>query len=745
MTTPTSPHVCVEVHPNESHFIWIATAKKLEIEQREAQTNLAIQPVILTDEESDYYAQFAVELDEDDHKASGFTDYQARVNSATESVTFEEVFRALLACGKIWKTEWPLSSWKADSNKFMCPDPSHDNPGAQSFSAWGSAQKGIWTCTKGCGSGRGGGDKFTLASYLFDEWDFHKVANLMAKHFRGVSEPALAPPAPPPPALPVGGIPRPRLPEASPRVQTVQAGLSRTESITTEHSLEAGLSENYSSAQDGSVQEVNGGNYSWSSGAVVVSEVQAVEGADNIQRHLVIGSEDDDETGPVDNIPIPYLPWREILALNPNQDTFMHRYCNITSADTVPDEFNFFNSLLAVGMALGNKVTSPDQQTLSMNLGVCLVVQSGGGKSRSIRHLTTVLQAADPYNETTGSRIITSPNSGQYLVHSFCKVELLDDGSFVSVPVKGLVHFDELSEMMKASGNMGSILKDKVHALLDHNSTVEYASLAQKRMVAIDPFASVITATQTGKLKELLTREDATAGFLNRFLFVLGNAKRQISRGKVQVDLTPAVEALRNMRVRYYLTESLDWSFEADDYFDSMFHNQIEVMKKFDRKDMLTRLDLNIKRLIIIFAANDHAKQVEVHHVKMAELLLDYLVKCYGGVIARIVETKTNEMGDWLLKRIATLESRNYYSKMELWQQENPDIPFAVEHAGDYGVKQSDLKREYRQKDWDDTEVRKALDELVKSRQIEEKPSTNLRGRKTTYFHLTEEYKELAS
>lgn len=754
MTTPTSPHVCEEVHPGVVHFIWIATAKKEEVQQqqqtaistsRSNQNTYQGPEINLTASEQEYYAEFALDADDDDTEESfGKTDYQSRVDSATSDITFEEVFNALVACGKIWKSERPISSWKGDSNKFMCPDPSHDNPGDSTSSAWGSTVKGLWNCTKGCGKGRGGGDKFTLASYLFDEWDFHKLANTMARHFRGVTPPELAPPILKVPGQRVGGSGSGDGVSATPaKLSTVSAGLPQpTVAHGTENSVENGSSENDESSkvlllQQAAEEELSKGNGARND--FYVATVDAVEVADNTTRVLVLGSDDDEPSDPADDIKVPPLPWKQILALEPKQDSFLHTYCAATSADTVPDEFNFFNGLLAVGMALGNKVTSPDQQTLSMNLGVCLVVQSGGGKSRSIRHLTNTLAGADPWNDISGSKIITSANSGQYLVRAFCQSDVLDDGTHVPVPVKGLVHFDELSEMASASSSVGSILKDKIHALLDHNNTVEYASLSMSRLVATQPFASVITSTQTGKLKDIFTKNDATAGFLNRFLFVLGTSKRQIARGRVPVDLTASISTLRMLRVRYHQSASLEWTLEADTYFENVFHNRIEVIKSLDKRDIMTRLDLNIKRLIVIFAANSHASEVQIHHVKMAELLIDYLVKCYGGVIARVVETKSNEMNDWLLRRIAALETKNWAKKQAAWEaQPNQLLPFTSLVAGDYGVKLADLRREYRQKGWDDEDVRRALNALAQANQVTEKQSSGSRGSKTVLYHVAE-------
>jgi len=118
------------------------------------------------------------------------TEYQEAVNTACADITFQEVFEKLFFMGIILGSAKPIGAWRGDSNKFFCPDPSHDNAGG-TMSAWGSKDKGTWYCPKGCGQGSGGGDKFTLAGYLFPGRDFHETANLMAATFRGVAKPEI--------------------------------------------------------------------------------------------------------------------------------------------------------------------------------------------------------------------------------------------------------------------------------------------------------------------------------------------------------------------------------------------------------------------------------------------------------------------------------------------------------------------------------------------------------------------------
>jgi hypothetical protein len=673
-----------------------------------------------------------IEMDPEDAKRpqTAFSNYRAEVDAATADISFEEIFTALVNCGKIHKSERPINSWRGDSNKFMCPSSDHDNPGASSMSAWGSRDKGLWTCSKGCGVGSGGGDKFTLAAFLYNlnpgRDTFHEVAERLAKDFRGIKKPEASQIMTPPPSIAASVETEISKPETIEDALAILGKQNRVKAVTR-------LAEEL--GQPGKPKGVTGGTNLLGDDVVVsdkiVFQVHAGSPPLAVDADLADWMSDGE-----DSHSIPTYDWRAVLDLDPNKSTFLHEYCSEASRDTTPDEFNLFNGLTALGLLVGNRVSSPDFVPLSPNFGIVLVAESGGGKTRSVSHVRSVLHTVAPYSRGTGIKFVSSPVSGQVLIRGFVHEEPDPiSGAPVRFPVTGLITYDEFSELATATGAMGSIIKEKLHAFIDHQRLVEYQSMSSGMMVAEDAFASVITATQPGRFKDLLTKSDAASGFINRFLFVMGTPKEQRARGAIELDWSRAIEELKQVRSKYNTRKSLGWSAEADIYFEGVFYERIDKLKKADKKDILTRLDLNTKRMILAFAINDRADQIEVHHVKMAEALLGYLVRCYGGVITRIVTSIKNDMVDWCHRRIASIETQNYQKRQEDWVAGGEEGEF---NPGQYGVTVAMLKREYRKKGWEDDAVNKAIMFLKNNDLITAIPGLGARGPKTTYYHANE-------
>lgn len=732
MTGPSNrpeSHVCAEIHPGIQHFLWITEQKKAEIAEAAASAPIdealamgadqVVLDFLSSPDFDEQYGQFTIEMDpaDADRPQTVYSDYRLQVDAATADISFEEVFTALVNSGKIHKTERHISAWRGDSNKFMCPSPDHDNPGASSYSAWGSKDKGLWTCSKGCGAGSGGGDKFTLAAFLYNlpvgRESFHEIAERLAADFRGVKKPQpndlLKPPVSVKPAELEDDA-------DSKRAKAKEKIKADALADLTKRAKEAGQPEKPMALREDEPYRL-GRNVS----------VRGIPLDSDVADWMSNGEEDGT---------IPTYDWRDVLAFNPSSDTFLHKYCDEASRDTTPEEFNLFNGLAALGLLVGNRVSSPDFVPLSPNFGLVLVAPSGGGKTRSVSHVRNVLHTISPYSRGLGIKFVSSPVSGQVLIRNFIHEEPDPiSGAPVRFPVTGLVTYDEFSELATATGAMGSIIKEKLHAFIDHARLVEYQSMTSGNMVAEDAFATVITATQPDRFKDLLTKSDAASGFINRFLFVMGTPKPQRARGAVELDWSGAIDELKKVRSKYNSRKSLGWTPEADIYFEGLFYTRIDKLKQADKKDILTRLDLNTKRMILAFAINDRADQIEVHHVKMAEALLSYLVKCYGGVITRIVTSIKNDMVDWCHRRIAAIEASNYQKKYDDWVAAGSAGEF---NPGQYGVTMAALKREYRKRDWQDDDVYKALMFLKNNDLITAMAGVGARGPKTTYYHSNE-------
>lgn len=421
--------------------------------------------------------------------------------------------------------------------------------------------------------------------------------------------------------------------------------------------------------------------------------------------------------------------WRQVLSLSPanreGSTTFLWEWCKAVEPDTTPTEYNLFTGLMAVGLVAGNDLTSPDFKPLSANFGMCFVARSGAGKSRATEHMTNMLKQVRPGNKDgTGVHIHGTVFSGQEMIRMLDHREADPSDPKappIPVPQRALFEYPELSDIAAGGGIQGSILKAKMHDALDHKPEMQYSSGQMGgKISAIDPFASIVTTTQTKRIRDLLRRDDAASGFMNRFLFLMGTEKKQLARGKVPLDFTSADLELTKVRWHAGTVRSLEWDDDASDHWEKVFDTVVEPLQKADTHDILTRLDLNLKRIMLAFAVNERTTSIQRHHVEMAEALIPYLVTCYEQVLGALLNTEDREICEWLLEKALDLEHKA--------RAKNPKNMTP-------GPSQADLRRYYGKKGWPDWKVTRALKSLEDAGLILAVEAAGTRGGKTNRYY----------
>lgn len=351
-----------------------------------------------------------------------------------------------------------------------------------------------------------------------------------------------------------------------------------------------------------------------------------------------------------ENILIPKFDWSKVIA----PDTFLYEYMKAVKVDDVPLEFHLFHALIGLGMALGKDVKLYDGIPVYGNLFVCTLGRSGSGKSRAKYHLDTLLREALPYKPddpfSKGTHIVSTPGSAEMLIHNFQK-PLIDptDGKTVigNAPVRGLVSYSELSSLVSRAGRMGSAIKPTLMQFYDMENTVTSQSLTHGKKEAQDPFCSAITSTQPKALKDLIGTSDDVSGFLNRWLYVLGTPKKKLAIGAVRVDMSAAVDKLEKIfgwagtRKR---DEDILWTPEAADRFTEFFHDRIEVDKRKIDSDMMVRIDLLMKKLILLFTANIKEDRAPVECIDSAIELYEYLLAGFAVPASQISRTNVGDL-----------------------------------------------------------------------------------------------------
>lgn len=371
-----------------------------------------------------------------------------------------------------------------------------------------------------------------------------------------------------------------------------------------------------------------------------------------------------DDSDPSEEIVMPTLDWRPVVPPH----TFLDAYMKATVVDDVPEEYHFFHALLALGFALGRDVSLFDSVPVYGNLFICTLGRSGTGKSKARYHLERLLERALPHDwsnpASKGVRRVSSPGSAENLIYQFSKpVEDPTNPKVVAyyAPVRGLIDFNELSALVGRTNRQGSVMKPTMMQFYDMDTRVETSSMTHGTKRADEPFASALTTSQPKALRNLLTGADDASGFLNRWVFIPGGEKKRFSVGGIQVNMEPAVKPLEDI-IAWAATfgkEQVEWSEEALMRWDEFFQQVIERDKKASDADLIVRIDLTLKKIMLLFAANRKERTLSEQSVLDAIHCYGYLKAAYGIPEAQIGNTLTNEVCEALLYQIDRVSSRN--------------------------------------------------------------------------------------
>lgn len=419
----------------------------------------------------------------------------------------------------------------------------------------------------------------------------------------------------------------------------------------------------------------------------------------------------------------PSLDWRTIVPEN----TFLYEYLTATSHDDSPEEYHFWHGMLALGHTVGKHVQIDDQPPVNANLLLCLLGGTGFGKSKSRRYMKQVLETVAPFksedDRTTGVKVVPVPGSGEYLVHLF-QHQTRDPSTGKPTnqynSVNGIVDFDEFSGLLARVKRQGSTLGPMVMQFADCDPRVTIGSMTQGETYAVDPFCSITASTQPRAVRALLTKQDQSSGFLNRWVFAGGPRKeREVfggSHSHIQVDLSRAIDQLKLVKGWGGATDRLiTIDPAAMPEIISFFKTKIEPLMDKDETDMLKRLNLIYKKVLLLLAINSHKQVIDLDIHRRAMPIIDYLVQNYLLVSANIGITAQHEISNDILRHMER-------------------------HLANYGKGASarDLSRYMATKNYTPGQLKQALDYLVGLDLIEIEPKQPGPGRPTVRYRKVE-------
>lgn len=416
--------------------------------------------------------------------------------------------------------------------------------------------------------------------------------------------------------------------------------------------------------------------------------------------------------------PVLGLNWRNIVP----DGTFLSTYMNTVVVDDIPEEYHFWNAMIALGFAVGRDVRLYEGKPVYGNLFVCTIGHTGSGKSQASYHLGTLLTAALPHDWndafSKGVRKVSSPGSAEALIHAFQKpvADPTDPKKVLfNAPIRGMIEFSELSALMGKASRMGNVSIPVLQQFYDMDDSVATSSMTHGIKEATKPFASALTTTQPRALKGLLKKSDADSGFLNRWVFAPGVDKKRVAIGGDLIDITPAVGPLQEILAwasSFGPTDYMRWSDEAFKLFTEFFNKIVYPEKMRSHEPLIQRVDLLLKKIILLFTANRKSALVPVEAVNEAMACWPYLMAAYGLIAEELGNTVLDE-----IKRAVVV-----YTMRQLKKDGK-------------GMSQRDLNRAMHRQKYQTDQIKKACEELEWAGELkQESVQTGTLGRPTVRY-----------
>lgn len=356
------------------------------------------------------------------------------------------------------------------------------------------------------------------------------------------------------------------------------------------------------------------------------------------------------------------IDWKSILPA----ETFLAQWMQATSEDDLPEEYYFWLGLMAVGLAAGDQAVLTDDPWIKGNLFVCLYGPSGIGKTRAASRLVRLLSKALPHDDqdpaSTGTMLVPMPGSAEALIDAFSKpiFDPADPKKIIGYAgVRGLVRFDELSSLIARSNRVGSAIKPTLMEFFDSYTAVDIVSRGAGRVRAEHHFAASVASTQPGAIRDLLVQTDADSGFINRWVFASGPLKPLRSYRTTSIDIDHLKQPLNELRQWSSLRHhEIKLEGPALSVWTSFFQSTIEPIRVSSDKPLLTRIDLLLKKIILLFCINEKSDAPDAALVERAISLFPYLERSYNLLVGEIGVGPQQDCRTKILAAVETIQAK---------------------------------------------------------------------------------------
>lgn len=358
------------------------------------------------------------------------------------------------------------------------------------------------------------------------------------------------------------------------------------------------------------------------------------------------------------------LEWQKIIP----KGTFLYEYMKQNCRFDIPHEFHFWNGAQLIAFANGYNIRIQDVPPISSNLYTVLVAPTGVGKSRSAGAMKALLHEVMPWTGTsempgTGVKVLGGVESGQALIraigHEYEDPAAAVPGTMISqANVRGWTMPEEFAGFVKKALRSGSDFKERAIEFYDvgRDGVVSTTSVkAGGEIKAIGPYLQITSTTQPEAIHTYLAAEDAVSGFLNRFIFVSGPSRDVRPSRWTDADRPDLTKASAGLRLLVEFCETnagLDMPYTEDGSkaWDELFI--IVEKNKYLTGPMAVRLDLLLKKLMLIFAINEHKTAIDASIVHRMEPIMQHLLACYSRITGELYWRSDDDCQNAILKYV---------------------------------------------------------------------------------------------
>jgi hypothetical protein len=351
-----------------------------------------------------------------------------------------------------------------------------------------------------------------------------------------------------------------------------------------------------------------------------------------------------------------------------------------------PIQFHVASWQTIMGAMIGRRVSARFiSEELYANIYTLLYGPSGTSrKDTAIKRATRMIQLTDRDAMTFQGapfHIARNVSSSEGLI------SVLKDNT------NTLLYLTEFSQMIANARRKGtSTILDTLIEAWDTPSSLENLN-KQSPQTAVNPFLSIISATQPGRLATMMTDEDIVSGFANRWIYVPGD-RSSIIANPPELDERSAREFYQDIRrtINQYPERcvlTIDPAVQT--YWDGWYRaQQADQGKDEDEDAMRIRHSTMIFKLALINAVGDGERSIRLPHVEAAVAFVEWM---WSNV--------QRHMRDWGVTRDVQIENR---------------IRTVLERRG--VLSRRALQQQCRNRKWSSREFNQAFDAMRASGEI---------------------------